>query len=151
MSNIIVFDLDGVITSEEAYWDTAGLVVHELLYSPRYWNVGKSSAYVPVQSAAESRSTSRQVLPNDVIADFKARSVNSNWDTCYCGFCLYIITLLARLSDCSSLLPLHPEQADWCSSRPALYVRYFTLRKASPLGLRRDPNAEGPRRVPSRG
>ncbi len=113
MSNIIVFDLDGVITSEEAYWDTAGLVVHELLYSPRYWNIGKSSAYVPVQSATESRRVSRQVLPTDVIADFKARSVNSNWDTCYCGFCLYLIALLARLPACSSLLPLRPEQADW--------------------------------------
>lgn len=113
MSNLIVFDLDGVITSEEAYWDTAGLVVHELLYSPRYWNVGRAPAYAPVQSAAASRSVSRQVLPTDVIADFKARSVNSNWDTCYCGFCLYLIALLARLPDCSSLLPLRPEQADW--------------------------------------
>jgi hypothetical protein len=113
LSNIIVFDLDGVITSEEAYWDTAGLVVHELLYSPRYWNVGRAPAYVPVQLATESRSVSRQRLPTDVIADFKARSVNSNWDTCYCGFCLYLIALLARLPDCSSLLPLRPEQADW--------------------------------------
>ncbi len=113
MSNIIVFDLDGVITSEEAYWDTAALVVHELLYSPRYWNVGKASTYVPVQSATESRRVSRQVLPTNVIADFKARSVNSNWDTCYCGFCLYLIALLARLSDCSSLLPLRPEQPEW--------------------------------------
>lgn len=113
MSNIIVFDLDGVITSEEAYWDTAGLVVHELLYSPRYWNIGRAPVYVPVQLATESRSVSRQVLPTDVIADFKARSVNSNWDTCYCGFCLYLIALLARLPDCSSLLPLRPEQADW--------------------------------------
>jgi len=113
LSNIIVFDLDGVITSEEAYWDTAGLVVHELLYSPRYWNVGAASVYVPAQSAEESRRVSRRVLPTDIIADFKARSVNSNWDTCYCGFCLYLIALLARLPDCSALLPLRPEQADW--------------------------------------
>ena len=39
MSNLIVFDLDGVITSEEAYWDAAGLTLHELLYSPSYWDV----------------------------------------------------------------------------------------------------------------
>ncbi len=113
MSSIIVFDLDGVITSEEAYWDTAGLVVHELLHSPRYWNIGNASVYSPVQSARGSRRTSRQVLPTAVIADFKARSVNSNWDTCYCGFCLYLIALLARLPACSSLLPLRPERADW--------------------------------------
>ncbi len=114
MTNIVVFDLDGVITSEEAYWDTAGLVVHELLYSPRYWNIGNvTEPYHPVQTAEESRRVSRQVLPATLIADFKARSVNSNWDTCYCGFCLYLIHLLACLPDCGSLLPLRPWEADW--------------------------------------
>ncbi len=117
MSNIVVFDLDGVITSEEAYWDTAGLVLHELLYSPRYWNISDTKDdYQPVQTAEESRQLSRQILPIEVIADFKARSVNSNWDTCYCGFCLYLITLLSRLPDISSLLPLRPEQEDWIAA-----------------------------------
>ncbi len=117
MSNIVVFDLDGVITSEEAYWDTAGLVLHELLYSSHYWNIADIKyAYRPVQTAVESRQLSRQVLPIEVIADFKARSVNSNWDTCYCGFCLYLITLLTRLPDISSLLPLRPEQEDWIAA-----------------------------------
>jgi phosphoglycolate phosphatase-like HAD superfamily hydrolase len=114
LNNIVVFDLDGVITSEEAYWDTAGLVVHELLYSSRYWNLSNTTNdYQPVQTAEESRRVSRQILPVEVIADFKARSVNSNWDTCYCGFCLYLITLLSRLPDISSLLPLRPEEEDW--------------------------------------
>ncbi len=117
MSNIVVFDLDGVITSEEAYWDTAGLVLHELLYSSRYWNIaGTTDAYQPVQTSAKSRQLSRQILPIEVIADVKARSVNSNWDTCYCGFCLYLITLLSRLPDISALLPLRPEQADWIAA-----------------------------------
>ena len=117
MNNIVVFDLDGVITSEEAYWDTAGLVLHELLYSSRYWNIANThDDYQPVQSAVESRHLSRQILPLNVIADFKARSVNSNWDTCYCGFSLYLITLLARLPDISSLLPLRPEQEDWMAA-----------------------------------
>src|SRR5260370_9324977 len=39
LSNLLIFDLDGVITSEEAYWDAAGLTLHELLYSPRYWGL----------------------------------------------------------------------------------------------------------------
>jgi phosphoglycolate phosphatase-like HAD superfamily hydrolase len=117
LSNIVIFDLDGVITSEEAYWDTAGLVLHELLYSSRYWDIAnKKAAYQPVQTAVDSRQLSRQILPLEIIADFKARSVNSNWDTCYCGFCLYLITLLARLPDISSLLPLRPEQDDWIAA-----------------------------------
>ena len=93
------------------------LVLHELLYSSRYWNISATvDDYRPVQTAEESRQLSRQILPINVIADFKARSVNSNWDTCYCGFCLYLITLLSRLPDISSLLPLRPEQGDWIAA-----------------------------------
>ena len=49
VNDVIVFDLDGVITSEEAYWITAGLVLHELLFSPRYWNIAgtQGRAYEP--------------------------------------------------------------------------------------------------------
>ena len=44
MNNLLIFDLDGVITSEEAYWDAAGLTLHELLYSPRYWGLNEIQA-----------------------------------------------------------------------------------------------------------
>ncbi|HLG62294.1 MAG TPA: HAD family hydrolase [Ktedonosporobacter sp.] len=114
MNNIIIFDLDGVITSERAYWDTAGLVLHELLYSPQYWNVNAvSGAYQPPQTAEESRRVSRATFPEPVIVGLKARSVNSNWDTCYAGFCFALIDLLAKLPDCSSLLPLQPAEQPW--------------------------------------
>jgi phosphoglycolate phosphatase-like HAD superfamily hydrolase len=113
LSDLVIFDLDGVITNEAAYWDAAGLTLHELLYSPRYWNVGGAAAYHPATTAAASRRISRSVLPEALIVALKARSVNSNWDTCYAGFCLYIIELLSWLPDCSSLLPLCPEQPDW--------------------------------------
>ena len=65
MSDLIVFDLDGVITSEEAYWDAAGLTLHELCYSPRYWHLDKSRSsagrqqYHPAPNAQESRDISR--------------------------------------------------------------------------------------------
>ncbi len=39
---LIIFDLDGVITSEEAYWDAAGLTLHEMLYSPHYWGLQRN-------------------------------------------------------------------------------------------------------------
>jgi phosphoglycolate phosphatase-like HAD superfamily hydrolase len=113
LSNVVVFDLDGVITSEQAYWDTAGLVLHELLYSPRYWQITGASSYVPVVSAEESRRVSRATFPEHVIVSLKARSVNSNWDTCYVGFCVYLLDLLASLPDCASLLPLQPWDEQW--------------------------------------
>ena len=111
---LIIFDLDGVITSEEAYWDTAGLVIHELLYSPRYWNIENTTdAYQPVTTANASRATSRSILPEAVIVGFKSRAVNSNWDTCYCGFCLYLIHLLSLVPNKEALLPLRPADEDW--------------------------------------
>jgi len=117
LSNLILFDLDGVITSEEAYWDTAGLVLHELLYSPRYWNVGgRASVYQPVRTAEESRRISRETYPESVIVSLKARSVNSNWDTCYAACSLYLITLLSLVPDTSSLLPLRPHEEDWIAA-----------------------------------
>ncbi|HEY4386488.1 MAG TPA: HAD family phosphatase, partial [Ktedonobacteraceae bacterium] len=117
INNLVIFDLDGVITSEEAYWDTAGLVVHELLYSPQYWHIDPSvDHYLPAQSAEESRRLSRQILPETLILDLKARSVNSNWDTCYAGFSLYLIELLAQLPARASLLPLRPWDATWIAA-----------------------------------
>ncbi len=113
-NSILVFDLDGVITSEEAYWDTAGLVLHELLYSPRYWNIEDTAeTYQPVTTAEESRKLSRSVLPEAAIVGFKARSINSNWDTCYCGFCLYLIHLLTLVPHKNALFPLRPADDDW--------------------------------------
>ena len=119
MSNtkLIIFDLDGVITSEEAYWDTAGLVIHELLYSPRYWNIeNTTNAYQPVITADASRATSRSILPEAAIVGFKSRAVNSNWDTCYCGFCLYLIHLLTLVPNKEALLPLRPADEDWIAT-----------------------------------
>ncbi len=119
MSNtkLIIFDLDGVITSEEAYWDTAGLVIHELLYSSRYWNIENTQyAYQPVTTAEENRSLSRSVLPEASIVGFKSRAVNSNWDTCYCGFCLYLIHLLTLVPHKETLLPLRPADEDWMAA-----------------------------------
>jgi phosphoglycolate phosphatase-like HAD superfamily hydrolase len=114
MSNIVVFDLDGVITSEEAYWVTAGLVLHELLYSPRYWNItGGTQEYRPPTSVEECQRLSEEVLPQSVILQFKARAINANWDTCYAGVSLSLISLLAQLPDCTSLLPLRPWDANW--------------------------------------
>jgi phosphoglycolate phosphatase-like HAD superfamily hydrolase len=113
LSNLIIFDLDGVITSEEAYWDSAGLTLHELLCSPRYWNVSGQIDYQPAASAQQSREISRGALPAWLILSFKARALNSNWDTCYAAVCLHFLDLLACLPERAHLLPLEPGSAEW--------------------------------------
>jgi phosphoglycolate phosphatase-like HAD superfamily hydrolase len=119
VSNLIVLDLDGVITSEEAYWDTAGLVLHELLYSPRYWNIAHRVApYQPPSSAEESHRLASQVFPSEALIYLKSRSINSNWDTCYCAVVLHLIELLAALPlpERAALFPLQPEREEWIAT-----------------------------------
>lgn len=114
MSDLIIFDLDGVITSEEAYWDAAGLTLHELCYSPSYWQLDAAcTQYIPVTTAEESRLVSRTIFPTSEILSLKARAINSNWDTCYVTVCLHLVELLSKLPDIASLLPLQPWDATW--------------------------------------
>ncbi|MFL5690786.1 MAG: hypothetical protein ACJ795_03200, partial [Ktedonobacteraceae bacterium] len=114
MSDLIIFDLDGVITSEEAYWDAAGLTLHELCYSPCYWQIDAAcTQYIPVTTAKESRHVSRTIFPTSETLALKARAINSNWDTCYVTVCLHLIELLSRLPDVAFLLPLQPWDATW--------------------------------------
>ena len=35
----IIFDMDGVVTSEYIYWDAAALTVYELLYSHKFYGL----------------------------------------------------------------------------------------------------------------
>jgi phosphoglycolate phosphatase-like HAD superfamily hydrolase len=119
--NLVIFDLDGVITSEEAYWDAAGLTLHELWQSPRYWNVEQSilnanGQYSPAVTAEESRALSRAMFPEADILALKARAINSNWDTCYMVVCLHLIELLLCVPDLHVLLPLKPWDAEWLAS-----------------------------------
>ena len=122
MSNLIIFDLDGVITSEEAYWDAAGLTLHELMYSPRYWGLGAGSEYHPATTARESRRVSRAIFPETEILTLKARAINSNWDTCYAAVCLHLIDLLGCLKKMlrdgipAQLLPPQPWEAGWIAA-----------------------------------
>jgi len=116
VSNLIVFDLDGVITSEEAYWDAAGLTLHELMYSPHYWNIGAARQYHPAANAEESRRVSRATFPEAEILALKARAINSNWDTCYAVACLHLIDLLALSPDLPALLPPRPWDAQWIAA-----------------------------------
>src|SRR5260370_34016807 len=102
------------MTSEETYWDCAGRTLLELLYSPRYWNLANGTPYQPAANAQQSRAVSRETFPEWLILSFKARSLNSNWDTCYAAACLHLIALLACLPDRGAKLqPFKPWDASW--------------------------------------
>jgi len=88
LSNIdkIIFDMDGVITSEYMYWDAAALSAYELLLSNRFYGKCEIDTEYCMNNIAEIHNL---VLLNDKITrEVKARSVNTNWDLAYLVICL---------------------------------------------------------------
>jgi len=89
----IIFDLDGVITSEEMYWRCAALVVCEIL-SGDLWNRENQTAFLSKKNIFDAE---RSKLAEDkaseimetvfcgkkTISKFKRYGVNSNWDLGY--------------------------------------------------------------------
>ena len=72
----IIFDMDGVITSEQNYWTVAALNAWEWIY-----NDESLSPEELIDKACEIRS---KVMCNDrLIGVLKNKGVNSNWDLCY--------------------------------------------------------------------
>ncbi len=84
--NKIIFDMDGVITTEQAYWTTAALTVRSML-EPGF----------NTTNAEEIKKTRADVFQNDAtISLCKNIGINSNWDL---GFVVYVCTQLCSTTD----------------------------------------------------
>ncbi len=79
----VIFDIDGVLLSEERYFDVSALTVWEILYSPKYMGLPAEqedflASDVTEGQIARCRST---VWGNDTLLSWlKSRGINSNWD-----------------------------------------------------------------------
>lgn len=71
----IVFDMDGVVTSEQSYWTSAALTVWERLFPNKY----------SVEEIEENADQIRKKVfcSDELILILKNKGVNSNWDLCY--------------------------------------------------------------------
>ena len=95
----IIFDMDGVITSEYIYWDTAALTVYELLLDYRFYGRIEIDREGCLKNFKELR---RVIFDSDkTIRAVKALGVNTNWDLAYMTFCVsrYIDPELSRLDE----------------------------------------------------
>lgn len=90
----LIFDLDGVITSEQKYWNTARLTVWELITQPEY--LGLTAYFGPTQPH-QVLANGQQTINNDFIYELKRRAINSNWDLTYFVFCLHLAGILQQL------------------------------------------------------
>lgn len=106
---LLVLDMDGVITSESAYWDAAGLVVRDMLDSPAYLGLYPPD-YTPIADlfyqrlCRGTRSDWRKYLHGELIKRCKSRGLNSNWDLAYLTAGLYITPLFFPFSQIHSAL-----------------------------------------------
>lgn len=87
--DLFIFDLDGVITSEQGYWYTAALTVYELMNSNKYFGT-RTLDYENV--FANRKMIRKFVLSDDkTIVLLKNKGVNSNTDLAYIVFCASVI------------------------------------------------------------
>ena len=79
----VIFDVDGVLLSEERYFDIAALTVWEILYSPKYMGMPAEKDNFIVGTVNEGRIAEcrKSVWGNGTLISWlKARGINSNWD-----------------------------------------------------------------------
>ena len=79
----VIFDMDGVITSEQNYWNCAALTVWEYMHRNRGIDIDAAQC---MEQLSEIR---KKVFCDDkIITELKARGVNSNWDLGYVTVCI---------------------------------------------------------------
>jgi phosphoglycolate phosphatase-like HAD superfamily hydrolase len=94
---LLVFDLDGVITSEQKYWNTARLTVWEMLCQPHYLGLAEHFG-VGLTNPDLVLAQGEAVIGTDFITELKNRAVNSNWDLTFFVVSLQIVAILAQMN-----------------------------------------------------
>jgi phosphoglycolate phosphatase-like HAD superfamily hydrolase len=95
----ILFDVDGVLLSEEHYFDASALTVWEMLNSRNYLGL-QSEKFKTNYSEDEIKDIRETVFENDKVLKFlKSRGLNANWDMIYLSFCHQLINLLTQVKD----------------------------------------------------
>ena len=79
----LIFDMDGVITTEEKYWACVRLTLWELITT----TLGLNNAF---GDAVNDEGIRESVVPDELIYALKGRAVNSNWDITYIVTCTYL-------------------------------------------------------------
>lgn len=137
MIKTILFDVDGVMLSEERYFDASALTVWEMLYSPQYLGL-KGDAFTPSPEESQIRTVREQIFAKDEVLNFiKSRGINSNWDMVFLTFSYQLIRLVEALkpelgSDAVNLLvnQIGREQVDqlrvWATTHAADFQVDYT-------------------------
>ncbi len=102
MIKTILFDVDGVLLSEEHYFDASALTVWEMLISKNYLGL-MPDQFKTNYSEAEIADIRENVFKNDTVLELqKSRGLNANWDMIYLTFCYQLIHLLSQVKESES-------------------------------------------------
>jgi len=97
MIKTILFDVDGVMLSEERYFDASALTVWEMLHNPLYLGLPGDTC-TPAPEEAQIRRVRETVFADDGVLRFiKSRGINSNWDMVFLAFSYQLIRLCEHL------------------------------------------------------
>lgn len=95
----ILFDVDGVLLSEEHYFDASALTVWEMLTSKNYLGLSPEK-FKTNYTASEIKEIREHVFVNDKVLKFmKSRGLNANWDMIYLSFSHQLIHLLSQIKE----------------------------------------------------
>lgn len=94
----VIFDMDGVITSESGYWDAAALTVYEYLFGKGHF--GKEEIDTVYLSDSVQAVRSSIFLNDKLITLFKGMGVNSNWDL---GYITVLVALATGTTDAQKI------------------------------------------------
>lgn len=95
----ILFDVDGVLLSEEHYFDASALTVWEMLISSNYLGLAPER-FKTDYSEDEIKGIRENVFEHDKVLKFmKSRGLNANWDMIYLSFCHQLIHLLSQIKE----------------------------------------------------
>lgn len=90
----VIFDMDGVITSENGYWNSAALTVYEYMYGKDHFGTESIDGKYLSDNVKAVR---KEMFSDDkLITLFKGMGVNSNWDL---GYITLLISLVINSRD----------------------------------------------------
>ncbi|EKN69363.1 Haloacid dehalogenase domain-containing protein hydrolase [Neobacillus bataviensis LMG 21833] len=111
MIKTILFDVDGVLLSEEHYFDASALTIWEMLNSCNYLALAPEK-FKTDYSEAEIQTIREEVFRNDQILKFmKSRGLNANWDMIYLSFSHQLIHLLSQIKENE-----YEKITNWCQA-----------------------------------
>ncbi|MEW6201154.1 MAG: HAD hydrolase-like protein [bacterium] len=103
--NTILFDSDGVITTEREYWLAAELTILELLYGEQWIGLNDNGLRVILYKPGAPVILGK-LVNRDFSESLKIRGINSNWDLTYFSCALYLIEIFKLIHDKNKLTDL---------------------------------------------